>query len=194
MGKRVGLVLVVLIIAGATVLGLRACDDTVSHGVQSVKIGGEWFHLEIADTDPVRMKGLGQRDHIDDTGGMLFVFTQPQNPERGGFVMRDCPIDIDIIYLDGAGRIGNWHAMKADPRKPGEGEPGETGVDANGNEKPMSDGAKAYEARLHRYEPRYAYQFTIELNGGTIEGKLKGKIKEGDKIDMPLEALKKHAK
>src|SRR5207248_822426 len=107
----------------------------------------------------------------------------------GGFVMRDCPIDIDIIYVDGSGRVGNWHAMKADPRKEGEGEVGETGGD-----KPMSEGAKKYEDRLHRYEPSYAYQFAIELKGGTIDGKLKGKLKEGDKIDMPLEALKKHAK
>lgn len=194
MGRRVGLLVAVLIVAGATVLGLRACDDTASHGVQTVKVGGEWFHLEIADTDPVRMKGLGQRDHIDPDGGMLFVFTQPQNPSRGGFVMRDCPIDIDIIYLDGSGRVGNWHAMKADPRGPDEGKPGETGVDAGGNSVPMSEGAQKYEARLHRYEPRFAYQFAIELKGGTIESRLKGKIKEGDKIDMPLEALKKHAK
>jgi uncharacterized membrane protein (UPF0127 family) len=186
---RVALLLVLAIFGLSAFVALRACDDTASVGLQSVKVGGQWFHLEVADTDTVRMKGLGQRDHIEDDGGMLFVFTAPQDPTRGGFVMRDCPIDIDIIYLDGSGRVGNWHAMKADPRKPGEGDVGETGAG-----KPLSPGAEAYEQRLHRYEPRYAYQFAVELKGGTIDSKLKGKLKEGDKIDMPLEALKKRAK
>ena len=191
---RLALLLVLAIFALSAFVALRACDDTASTGVQTVKVGGQWFHLEIADTNAVRMKGLGQRTHIEDDGGMLFVFPAPQLARGSGFVMRDCPIDIDIIYLDGSGRIGNWHAMKAAPRGPSEGQVGETGYDANGNEVPMSTGAQEYEKRLHRYEPRYDYQFAIELKGGTIENRLKGKLKEGDKIDMPLEALKKHAK
>jgi len=180
--------------AGGGTLALKGCDDEAARDVQSVKVGGEWFHLELAADDKVRMKGLGQRTYIAPDGGMLFVFRAPMNPNGGGFVMRDCPIDIDIIYLDGSGRIGNWHAMKGDPRKPDEGAVGETGYDEKGNKVTLSEGAQKYEDRLHRYEPRYAYQFAIELAGGTIDGKLKGKIKEGDKIDLPLEALKKRAK
>ncbi len=191
------LVILGLVVALPLLTTMRGCDEgTVNSPVQVVKVGGETFHLEIADTDAVRMKGLGQRTHIDDDGGMLFVFTAVQDPARGGFVMRDCPIDIDIIYVDGAGRVGNWHAMKAEPRGPDEGTVGETGVDANGNPVALSPGAERYEERLRKskYEARYGYQFAIELKGGTIESRLKGKLKEGDKIDLPLEALKKHAK
>ena len=182
--------LVVILPLGLT---MRGCDDGVSADIQSVKIGDQWFHLEIAADDRVRMKGLGQRTHIDDDGGMLFIFKEPQ-PTDHGFVMRDCPIDIDIIYLDGAGRIGNWHAMKAAPREAGEGAVGETGYDEKGNRVKISAGAEAYEKRLIPYEARYVYQFAIELKGGTIDAKLKGKLKEGDRIDLPVEALKRRAR
>jgi len=186
-GRATSIVILLgLVVALPLALTLRGCDDTAAADVQSVKIGGQWFHLELAAEDKVRMKGLGQRTHIEDDGGMLFAFPTPHTPNGGGFVMRDCPIDIDIIYLDGTGRVGNWYAMKKeDPRRPDEGSVGDTGG---------SPGADAYEARLHKYEPRYAYQFAIELKGGTIENKLKGKLKEGDKIDLPLDALKRRAR
>jgi uncharacterized membrane protein (UPF0127 family) len=188
-------IIVGLVVALPLLTTMKGCDDSVNANVQSVKIGGQWFHLELAADEKVRMKGLGQRDHIEPDGGMLFVFSAPQPPGRG-FVMRDCPIDIDIIYVDGSGRIGNWHAMKADPRGPGEGTVGETGIDEHGNPVELSEGAKKYEARLAlaHYEARYPYQFAIELKGGTIESRLKDKIKAGDKVEMPIEALKKRAK
>ena len=171
-----------LVIALPLLTTLRGCDDKVNANVQSVKIGGEWFHLEVAAEDAVRMKGLGQRDHIEPDGGMLFVFTRP-NSADGGFVMRDCPIPIDIIFLDASGRIDpDWHTMTAErPRGEGEGKLGDYDN-------------KTYEGRLPKYGPRYPYQFAIELKGGTIDSKLKGRLKAGDKVEMPIEALKKRAK
>jgi len=178
---------VIGVLAAASVGGffaLKGCEDEAARDVQAVKLGGEWFHLEIADKESVRMKGLGQRTYIAPDGGMLFVFSPdfPRKfPQGTGFVMRDCPIDIDIIYLDPNGRITAMHAMKAErPRGEGEGAVGD-----------LSN--PTYEGRLKSYPSRYAIQGAIELAGGTIEKKLKGKIKEGDKVDLPLEALKKRA-
>lgn len=69
--------------------------------------------------------------------------------------MRDCPIDIDIIFLDPSGRITAMHHMPAEPPRDPETEP-ETGV-------PSTD---KYEQRLKRYPSRYPAQFVIELAGG----------------------------
>ncbi len=153
----------------------RGCDTANTGKVQVVKLSGKAFHLEVADTDEVRMKGLGQRDHIEPDGGMLFVFAQPHT---SAFVMRDCPIDIDIIYLDQYGKIISMYEMKKEePRRPDEGKIGEVN--------------EAYERRLKKYDSRFPLQFAIEIKGGTLPSL---NLKEGEKIDLPVEALKKRAK
>ncbi len=157
------------------VLALSGCDDQANANVQSVKIGGKWFHLELALDDNVRVKGLGQRDHIETDGGMLFVFPAARETS---FVMRDCPIPIDVIYLDGSGRIVAMHQMQPDPpRGADEGKPGEI--------------VEKYEKRLKQYPSRFPTQLVIELKGGTLPGL---NLKEGERIDLPIADLKKRAK
>lgn len=152
------------------------CDERTNDKVQSVKIGGKWFHLELAVDDATRAKGLGQRQHIEPDGGMLFVFADSQ---PRAFVMRDCPIPIDIVYLDANGRIVAMHEMQPEPpRGPDEGQPGDFT-----NQK--------YETRLKQYPSRYPSQFVIELKGGTLPGLA---IKEGERIDLPIADLKKRTR
>lgn len=159
--------------------GLRGCEDRgddVEADHQRVRLDGRTFRLEIADTMAKRVQGLSGRTEIAENGGMLFVF--PRSLVRvQSFVMRDCPIDIDIIFLDPSGRITAMHEMKAEePRGPGEGEPGELNM--------------AYEERLKRYSSRFPAQFAIEIRGGMLP---ELNLKEGDRIDLPLEALKARA-
>jgi uncharacterized membrane protein (UPF0127 family) len=181
---RGGLLIVAVGAIFAAAFG-RGCDNTSNEKMQTVKIGGKYFHLEVADNDDVRMKGLGQRDHIDPDGGMLFVFNQPH---ESAFVMRDCPIDIDIIYLDSYSKILKFYEMKAEtPRTEAEKVLSPPYPDA-----PKAVWSnKAYEDRLKKYDSRFPMQFAIELKGGTIPGL---NLKEGEKIDLPIEALKKRAK
>jgi hypothetical protein len=164
---------------GALVLtgGLPGCDEQTARGVETVKLGNKTFHLELANTGPTRMRGLSERDFIEQDGGMLFVF--PDNQVRvQSFVMRDCPIDIDIIYLDSGGRILAMHEMKAEaPRGPSEGVPGSTDN-------------MAYEQRLKRYPSKFPAQFAIELRGGTIKTL---DIKEGDQLSLNVKRLKADA-
>jgi uncharacterized membrane protein (UPF0127 family) len=189
--RKASLVVAFLIAGAIGFVALRGNGDPeVERGVQTVKIGDQYYHLEIAADEATRMKGLGQRTHLDDDGGMLFVFPAAQDPRGGGFVMRDCFIDIDIIYLDTGGRISNWHAMKKEKPREADGSEGNMG-DMGG---PEGSPAKKYEDRLKKYPSRFAYQYVIELKGGTIESKLKGKIKENDRIDLPLDRLKRAAK
>lgn len=135
--------------------------------IESVKIGGEWFQLELALDGETRFKGLSGRDHIEPDGGMLFVFPRAGDQR---FVMRDCFTDIDIIFLDPAGRITAMHHMPVEPPRDPETEP-ETGVGSTDK----------YEQRLKRYPSRFPAQFVIELAGGTLE---RLNLSEGDLIDL----------
>lgn len=161
------------------IVALAACDekDTVSADVAQVKLAGKTFHLQIAADLDTRMRGLGGRTHIDEDGGMIFVFPATQVAVQN-FVMRDCPIDIDIIYTDGVGRILTMHEMKAEPPR-GENE----GKDGEVND--------LYEARLPKYSSRYPATFVIELRAGTMK---KLGLKEGDMAVFDHAALKKMAR
>lgn len=160
-------------------IALAACDekDTVSADVAQVKLAGKTFHLQVAADYPTRLRGMGGRTHIDDDGGMIFVFPASQVMVQS-FVMRDCPVDIDIMYTDGVGRILTMHEMKAEPPR-GENE----GKDGESND--------LYEARLPKYSSRYPATFVIELKAGTMK---KLGLKEGDVAVFDHAALKKMAK
>ena len=80
----------------------------------SVAIGGETFTLEVARDPAVQYRGLGGRTHIDPHGGMLFVFPSPR---ATAFVMRDCPIPIDVAFLDASGRVIALHEMPPEPAR-----------------------------------------------------------------------------
>ncbi|MFN9992604.1 MAG: DUF192 domain-containing protein [Phycisphaerales bacterium] len=178
-----------------TVIGLGCLSCTFAAGcdekdtgkkTEDVKIGAESFTLELALDDETRFKGLSGRTEIAANGGLLFVF-----PDRfvrvHSFVMRDCPVDIDILYLDKAGRVVASYEMKAESARSEEekalsGPPG-TPEWAKTNDK--------YENRLKRYSSKFPSQFVIELKGGTIA---RLGIKNGDKINLDTQALKKRAK
>lgn len=172
----------ILLIAAFATLGLLTgggCDDTgkAGAGVAPVKVKGKTYFLEIADTDAVRTIGLGQRDHIDADGGMIFVF--PGTPRVLDFLMRDCPIPIDVIFTDREGKVLSWHAMVAEaPRGPDEGKAG--------------DLVMPYEMRLKKYSSRFPAVFAIELKGGTVEQA--GGLKEGDKVEFDAAGLRAKAR
>ncbi|MCL4220153.1 MAG: DUF192 domain-containing protein [Phycisphaerales bacterium] len=139
-------------------------------GIERVTIHGVTYDLELAADNPTRMKGLGGRDHIDERGGMLFVF---RVPTRLNFVMRDCLVPIDIIFVDSSGLVTATHTMPPEePRRPGETE-------------------LLYENRLKKYSSRFTAQFAIELQAGQIE---KLGVKQGDKIALDVVRLQNLAR
>jgi uncharacterized membrane protein (UPF0127 family) len=58
--------------------------------------------VEIADSEGKREFGLMYRKHLDENGGMIFVFGQPA-PVR--FWMKHTEIPLDVIFADVNGRI-----------------------------------------------------------------------------------------
>jgi uncharacterized protein len=154
--------------------------------IEKVTIAGKTFKLELAATDESRHHGLSGRTDIPEDGGMLFVFPA-RSVQTHGFVMRDCPVPIDIIYLDVAGRVVNTHKMVPEPPR-SEAEKVES--TPTGYPAWFKQNAQ-YEARLKQYSSRYPSQFVIELKGDTLDTL---KVKNGDKIALDLDRLKKLAK
>lgn len=145
----------------------RAASRIAIAPYQTVKIGPRTFKLEVAATNEARVRGMGGRTEIKPDEGMLFVFPRAQ---RLSFVMRDCPIPIDVIFLDPSGRVTAVHAMQPEePRRPGEDD-------------------YAYDARLKKYSSRFPAQFAVELQGGMAATL---GVKEGDKIPLDTETLAK---
>jgi uncharacterized membrane protein (UPF0127 family) len=172
------------LIATAAAVGalaaLNGCDDQnpAAADVMPVKIAGKTFYLEVAAEGDVRTKGLGGRTHIEEDGGMIFAFT-PAETRVQSFIMRDCPIPIDIIYLDGAGRVLTTYTMQPEPpRGPTEGQPGDF---ANPD----------YESRLKKYSSRFPCPFVVEVKDGTIT---RLGVKEGDLVKFDIPGLKKRTR
>jgi uncharacterized membrane protein (UPF0127 family) len=129
-----------------------------------IMIADKVYTLELALDQPARTQGLSGRSEVPEAGGMLFAFPYSQ-PELN-FVMRDCLIPIDIIFLSSQGTIVATHEMAVEPIQ--------TRSD------PKVD-----------YRSKWPAQFAIELQAGSIR---KLKLQEGQSITLPFDDLVKRAK
>ena len=90
------------------------------------------------------------------------LFVFPK-PQTLRFVMRRCLVPIDLIYLDPAGRVIKMHRMEVEP------------YDRQDDD-------------LTHYSSQWPALFAIELRGGSID---RLGIKKGDKIDLPVQSLRR---
>ena len=77
---------------------------------QPVRLGGAVVRLRIAATDLEKAKGLMGTAALTDAEGMAFFYEEDL---RMSFWMKDTPIDLDIAFIDKAGRILEVRTMKA---------------------------------------------------------------------------------
>ncbi len=113
-------------------------------------IAGQKFLLEVATDPESQDRGLAGRTSIPERGGMVFVF---DSDEIRGFVMRDCQIPLDILYLNSARQVvGHFHMSPEAPRTLAE----------------KTDSA-AYESRLQIYFCGEPSRYVIEIRGGLID-------------------------
>lgn len=170
-------VLSALLLTGCvTATGCSDPAPTKAPTQMAVTVGGSTFNLDLAIDEATRTKGLGDRTEISPTGGMLFSF---KTSDKREFVMRDCVIPIDIIFLDGTGRVTAKHKMTVEPPR-GEGE-GVSGDYQN----------RKYALRLKRYSSRYSAKYAIELAGNTLDGL---EVEVGDLIELDTKLLERFTK
>ena len=157
------LLFVLLVSAGAIGQDDQEADAPKKIPKEIIVIGDETFKLEVAANEKLRAKGLMNRKKIDDDGGMIFIYKRTR---VRSFWMKNCLVDIDLLYLDGRGRIVSMHKMKKESLR--------------GENESVID----YERRLKRYPSRRPAQFIIELKAGSID-RLKPKVGETIELDLP---------
>lgn len=154
--------LCVLVMVTGALGAVSGCRDDVN----VIRVAGERFTMELALTEEQITRGMGGRESFPDDGGMLFVFDRAEVRQ---FWMKNCLIDIDVIFVDGRGIVTATHEMKAEPLQ----QEGES--------------LHAYEQRLKLYSSRTPAQFAIELEAGSIE---RLGVKPEDRVQLDLEGLK----
>ena len=159
MPARLALVCIVLGVAAA------ARADSAAPPTLWVPLGGESFRLELALDPETRQLGLSGRPDIAANQGMLFVFPAPRPL---AMVMRDCPVPIDVAFLDAGGTVLAVHEMRPEPPRA----PGESRL--------------AYEARLPQYPSQAPAQLAIEVAGGRLR---QLGIEPGDRIALDTRML-----
>lgn len=109
-----------LLAAGALATG-PACASP--GGPRVVLESGGKSHVvrvELADTDPKRERGLMFRKELPDGQGMLFLFDEEREHT---FWMKDTLIPLDMIFVDGSGRVttivANARPLTLEPRTGG---------------------------------------------------------------------------
>lgn len=91
--------------------GVRHDQATAESGLRLVRIvvGGVPLEVEVADTDERRTMGYMHRERPEQ-GGMLFVF---ERERYRSFWMKNVSFDIDIAFINAAGRIEQIERMYA---------------------------------------------------------------------------------
>ena len=137
---------------------------------EKLKFLGEEWNTELCLDDASRSTGMGARTEFPAGTAMLFVYPQAS---MLSFWMKDCLIDMDMVFVDPDGKISATHEAKRQPLR----KRGRT--------------LEAYEGSLKRYSSNRRAQFCIELPAGSLK-RLKPEL--GTKIDLDWKAIAARAK
>jgi len=82
----------------ALVLVLFMVHNTLGYSIDSVSFdNGVRVNVELAETPMAQSRGLMEHENLDDSAGMLFIFS---TEEEHSFWMKNMSFPIDIIWID----------------------------------------------------------------------------------------------
>ena len=102
----------------ALLLFSTAAFSDVTFKTKEIKVGTKTLEAEIADTDPLREKGLMNREKLKDDHGMVFVFPTER---RLSFWMKNTLIPLSIGFFTSEGKL--VQIIDMDPASPMELQP-----------------------------------------------------------------------
>jgi len=152
-GGGLFLIVVILIVFGGGYTSLGGISDTESsrsantqsdipfsqeEGKTRVRVKSLDITAEVANSNKLRKKGLGGRESLPISQGILFVFEQPKVYT---FWMKDVEFPIDIIWIDSDKRIVD--------------------IVLNAQPEPKTD-----DEDLKRYKPSNDALYVLEINAG----------------------------
>ena len=82
---------------------------------ETIIVGDKEYDVAVADTPELRKKGLEPYSYLRDDEGMLFVFDEETTDY---FTMKNCGIDLDIVFMDNEGEVIQVSSVKAYDSKP----------------------------------------------------------------------------
>lgn len=159
--------------AGLAVVALHfggMAAEVASPSTVPLLVAGQLFELELAMTPERREHGLMDRGELAADRGMMFVF--PDLALRR-FWMKNTRIDLDIIYLDDAGRVVSTARMPCEPPRT------------------ERETETQYEQRLPLYPSTAPARFAIEFPAGTLSLL---DLAPGYRLDLDVERLKAMAR
>ncbi|MGA0287762.1 MAG: DUF192 domain-containing protein, partial [Phycisphaerales bacterium] len=131
-----------------------------------IEVKGERFLMELCLDETSRRRGLGGRRTLARDRGMLFAHTRP---EILGYWMKDCFMDIDIVYVDALGRVTATYRMKAEPPRRSD------------------ESIGAYQRRLPSYSSRRSAVLALEFAPGTLD---RLDLRPGEALDIDVTTLR----
>lgn len=82
---------------------------------ETIIVGDKEYDVAVADTPELRKKGLEPYSYLKDDEGMLFIFDEETTDY---FTMKNCGIDLDIVFIDNNGSVVQISPVKAYTSKP----------------------------------------------------------------------------
>lgn len=82
---------------------------------ESILVGDKDYDVAVSDTPELRKKGLESYSYLNEDEGMLFIFDEETTDY---FTMKNCAIDLDIVFIDSEGEVIQVSSVKAYDPKP----------------------------------------------------------------------------
>ena len=82
---------------------------------ETIIVGDKEYDVAIADTPELRKEGLEPYSYLKEDEGMLFIFDEETTDY---FTMKNCAIDLDIVFIDSEGEVIQVSSVKAYDSKP----------------------------------------------------------------------------